>query len=149
MGKLNPHSRGKIWENTDTPRVWVSTYFTWSRNPYNSQMMGGWVNSHITEQVLENPVNSLALLYLTDLELMKTHAILRFWECRNSHNTKIFCGKPCCSQAVEVWKNLRFFPPFYGEYMGILISFPLIILERFFLLTHTNPKTRGKQIYIE
>ena len=34
-----------------------------------------WVNSHITEQVWENTGNSQVFLFLTDLELLKTHAI--------------------------------------------------------------------------
>ena len=115
----------------------------WSRNPYNSQTMG-WVNFHVTEKVWENRNISQVLLYLPDLELMKTHV----WECATSHNTKIICGKPYRSQAVGFWKILKTFYPFHEKLMGIPISFPLTDFERFFLLIHTIPKTWGKWIPI-
>ena len=70
--KENSHSKGKIWESTNIPKLWVPKYFTWSRNPYNSQTKG-WVNSHVTKEVRENTDNSQFLLYLTDLELLGTH----------------------------------------------------------------------------
>ena len=44
------------------------TYFTWSRNPYNSQTVG-WVNSYITKQAWKNTGNSLVPLCLTDSAL--------------------------------------------------------------------------------
>ena len=40
------------------------------------------------------------LLYLTDIEMMKTHAIPDIWECTNSPSMEIFCGKQYRSQAV-------------------------------------------------
>ena len=49
-------------------------YFGWSRNPYNSQIMGK-VNLLNTGKVWENIEVSQILHYLTDLELMRTHAI--------------------------------------------------------------------------
>ena len=52
---------------------------------------------------------------LTDLELMKTHAIPNVWECPNSHNMEIFCGKPYHSQAVGFGRNLRIFYPFHWK----------------------------------
>ena len=61
MEKMNLHSTGKRWENTEV--------------------------SHI-------------LRYLTDLELMRAHAIPNAWECTNSHKMEIFCGKPYHSQTV-------------------------------------------------
>ena len=74
MGWLNSHITGKVFGKINIPKLWVPKYFTWSRNPYYFQTMG-WVNSHITEQVWENIVNSQVLLYLTDLDLVETHAI--------------------------------------------------------------------------
>ena len=61
MGKVNLHSTGKVWQNTEI--------------------------SHI-------------LRCLSDLELMRTHAIPTVRECTNSHKMEIFCGKPYHSQAV-------------------------------------------------
>ena len=81
----------------------VRKYFMWSRNPYNSQTTG-WVNSHITELVRENTDNSQVPLYLRDLELMGTHAIISVWEWANPHTMEIFCGKP--SQDV-VFEEIR------------------------------------------
>ena len=52
-------------------------------------------------KVWENTEFFHILRYLTYLELMRTHAILNVWECENSHKMKIFCGKPCHSQAVS------------------------------------------------
>ena len=34
------------------------------------------------------------LVFLTDFELVGTHAIPNVWECTNSHNMEIFCRKP-------------------------------------------------------
>ena len=86
------------------------THFTWNINP---SIHKPWMNSHITEQVWENTGNSL--LYPTDLELMKTHAIPNVWECTNSHNMEIFCGKPYHSQVVGFWRNLGIFVWVHGR----------------------------------
>ena len=77
----------------------------------HSQIVG-WVNSHVTEKVWENTGNFQVPLYLTDLELMKTYVIAYVWECTNSRNMEIFCGKSYRSEAVGFWKHLRFFPHF-------------------------------------
>ena len=99
------------------------TYFTQGGNPYNCQTMG-WVNSHITEQVWENTDNSQGFLYLTDLELMKTHAILHVWECTNSHNMEVFCGKLYHSQALGFWGDLGIFFPSSWKIDGNTYIFP-------------------------
>ena len=66
-----PINTGKAWEETNIPKLWVPKYFTWRRNPNNS-ITTGWVNEHITEQGWENTDNSQVLLYLADLELVRT-----------------------------------------------------------------------------
>ena len=78
-------------------------YLAWTTNPCNFRNMG--VNSHIMEKALENTNNSQVLLYLTGLKLMKTHVIQNVWECMNSHNIRIFCGKPNHSQGDGFWRN--------------------------------------------
>ena len=79
-------------------------YFVRSRNPYNFQNMV-WICYifHVKQKSIQVPNdgmsefpyyrtsmgkhrNSQLLLYLTDLELMKTHAIPNVWECENFHN---------------------------------------------------------------
>ena len=50
---------------------------------------------------MENTDNSQFLLYLTDLEMMKTYATRNVWECTSSHNMEIPCGKPYRPQAVR------------------------------------------------
>ena len=60
------------------------------------------MNSHVTDLVLENTKNSQVPLYLTDLELVGTHAITNVWECANFYTTKLFCGKPYLSKAVDL-----------------------------------------------
>ena len=60
----------------------------------------GKVNFLSTGKVWENREISHILCYLTDLELMRTHAIPNVWECVNSHKIEILCGKPYHSQAV-------------------------------------------------
>ena len=70
-----------------------------------------WVNSHVIEQVWESTDNFQVLFYLTDLVLMKTHAIPTVWECTNSHTIEIFCRKPYHFQAVEFWRNMGMFSP--------------------------------------
>ena len=52
------------------------------------------------EQAWENTDNSQVLLYLTDLELVGTHASHNVWKCANFHNIEIVHGKPYHSQAV-------------------------------------------------
>ena len=81
-------------------------YFGWSRNPYNSQIMGK-VNLLNTGKVWENIEVSQILHYLTDLELMRTHAIPNVSECAISHNMEMFCGKPYPSQAVVFLTKLE------------------------------------------
>ena len=54
------------------------------------------------EQVWESTGNFRVLVFLTDFELVRTHTIPNVWECTNSHNMEIFCGKPYHSQAVGV-----------------------------------------------
>ena len=104
MGNWIPLLMGNC-EKTNIVQVYVFlTHFTWSRNRYNSQKMG-WVNSHITEQVGQNTDK-----FCSTLEIL--HDV---WECTNSRNMEMFCGKSYRSQAVDFWRNFRFFPPFHGE----------------------------------
>lgn len=49
------------------------------------------------------------LLYLKDLELMKTHANPSVWECKILHNMKLFCGKSYDSKFVCFGGNLGIF----------------------------------------
>ena len=63
--------------------------------------MGG-LNSSLTEQVWKNTDNTGVLVFLTDFELVGTHAIPSVWKCTNSHNMEIFYGKPYHSQAAGV-----------------------------------------------
>ena len=52
-------------------------------------------------KVLENTeISHILRRYLTDLELMRTYAIPNVWECKNSHEMEILCGKPYHSQPV-------------------------------------------------
>ena len=60
----------------------------------------GKVNLLSTGKVWESTEISHILRYLSHLELMRTHAILKVWECANIHEIEIFCGKPYHSQAV-------------------------------------------------
>ena len=85
---MNSYSKIKVWEKTNIPKLWVPRYFMWSKNPYNSQTTGR-VNYHIMEQAWENTDNSQVLLYLTDLELVGTHASHNVWKCANFHNIEI------------------------------------------------------------
>ena len=117
------------------------THFTWNISP---SIHKPWMNSHITEQVWENTGNSQVLLYPTDLKLMKTHAIPSVWECTNSHNLEIFCGKPYHSQVVGFWRNLGIFVWVHGKQMGIPTYFPFMDQERFFMCIHTFLKTWEK-----
>ena len=115
------------YEKTNIVQVYVFlTYFTWSRNRYKSQKMG-WVNSHITEQVGQNTDK-----FCSTLEIL--HDV---WECSNSRNMEIFCGKSYRSQAVDFWRNFRFSPHFM-ENRWEYPSLPLMEMERFFLLIHKN-----------
>ena len=95
-----------VWEKhgkTQTFQIYgFLKYFRWSKNPYNSQNMGK-NNLLSTGKVWENIEVSHILCYFTNLELMRTHAILNVWECTNSHKMEIFCGKPYHSIAVGVW----------------------------------------------
>ena len=45
--------------------------------------------------------NSQVSLNLTYLELVETHGIPNAWECANSHDIEIFCGKTYYSQAMD------------------------------------------------
>ena len=84
--------------------VGLLKYFGWSRNPYNSQIMGK-VNSHGKGKVRENTEISHSLCYPADLELMRTHGIPNVCDCTNSQKMEIFCGKPYHFQAVGFWGN--------------------------------------------
>ena len=143
IGKLNSHSTGKFEKTQIFQAYGFLTYFTWSRNPYNSQTMG-WMNFHITEQVLENTDNFQVLLYLPDLELMKTHTIPDVWEKTHSYNMEIFCGKTVPFPGCRFLK--KFFFPISWRIDGNTHIFPTHGLERFFLLIHSIPKTWGKRI---
>ena len=79
-------------------------YFSWSRNPYNSQNMEK-MDFHSMGKVWENTEISHILRYLPYLELIRTHAIPNNWKCANSHKMEIFCGKSYHSQAVGFWGN--------------------------------------------
>ena len=75
---------------------WQLTHSTWNRNPSSSQTI--WqVNFHITGKVWESTDNFQLLLYLTNLESVKTLAIPNVWEYKNSH---------IHHQAVSFWGNL-------------------------------------------
>ena len=102
MGWVNSQSTEKVWEKT-FQNYEVPKYFM-RRNSYSSQTMC-WANSHFPELVWENTDNSQAKPYLTDLELMETHAITNVPECANFHTMEIFCGKPYHSQASWLWEN--------------------------------------------
>ena len=60
-----------------------------------------------TGKVWENTEVSQILYYLTDLELMTTHAIPNVWECAISHNMEKFCRKSYHSQAVVFLTKLE------------------------------------------
>ena len=95
-----PIAQEKYGEKQTFQNYEVPKYFLWSRNPYNSQTTG-WVNSHIMELAWENADNSQVLLYLTDLELMGTHAILILCECPIPITyIEIFFEKPYHSQVI-------------------------------------------------
>ena len=104
-GWVNSHSTGKVWEK-NIPKSWVPKYFMWSRNPNNFQTTE-WVNSHITEKIWENTGNSQVLLYLTDLELVGTHANPNVRECANSYNMEIFLWKAISLPGCEFLRKLE------------------------------------------
>ena len=99
------------------------TYFMWSWNPYNAQTTG-WVNFHVIEQVWEITENSQVLLYLTDLELVGTHAIDILWKAITFPG----CG---ILRSLEVIRKPKQFPEhesskmlYYGNIIGKTALFP-------------------------
>ena len=64
----------------------------------------GKVNLHNTGKVWENTEISHILRHLSDLELMRTHAIPNVWECTNSHKMEIFYGCGVLRKAEVITK---------------------------------------------
>ena len=88
------------------------TYFMWRKNPFNSQIVG-WVNSHITEKEWENTGNPHVLLLRFRVNENSCNPTV--WECTNSYNMEIFCGKPYHLQmwfSEEIWE---YFFPVHGK----------------------------------
>ena len=62
--------------------------------------MGG-LTSHPTEQIWEKTVNPGVLVFLTDFELVGTHAVPNACECTNLYNMEMFCRKSYHSWVSE------------------------------------------------
>ena len=102
MGKDDFHSIGKVWENWNISNFFF--FFNISREAEIHTIL--LVNLLSMGKVLENTeISHILRRYLTDLELMRTYAIPNVWECKNSHEMEILCGKPYHSQPVGFWGN--------------------------------------------
>ena len=84
MGKVDFHKTRKAWEIKHFKFIVFLNISGEAENPYNSRNIGK-VNFLSTEKIWENTEIFHILRYLTDLELMRTHAILIVWECANVH----------------------------------------------------------------
>ena len=98
------------------------------------------MNSHITEQIWGNTGNSQVLLYLIDLELMKTHVISDVWKCTNSLHMEIFCRKSGC----EILKKFEIFFPISWKIDGNTHIFPTHRFGDVFPVNSNNSQNMGK-----
>ena len=138
MGCVNSHVKGKVWENTNIPKLWVSYVFHMKQKSIQFP-------SHRWIPTLRNKNRKIrAIPRFCSSLLMKTHPVSNVWECTNSYKMEIFCGKPYHSQAAGFWRNLGVFFPVHGKKVGVPKSFPFIDLERLFLCIYTIPKTWEK-----
>ena len=96
---MNSHLKGKVWENTNIPKLWVSYVFQVYQKPIQFPNHG-WIS------LLRNKYEKTQAIPRFCSTLFRAHAIPNVRECTNSHNMEIFFGKPCHSQALNFWRNL-------------------------------------------
>ena len=104
MGKVNFHSKGKVWENTNIQKLSVFCIFYVKQTHTISKPRDEWI------PILRSKYGKTQTVFKfcsTSLELVGTHTIPNFWECANSRNMEIFYGKSYHSQAAVFMKLLK------------------------------------------